>query len=63
MVLIISQKRKNIKKNIKYIIENKRIHKSIFKKSITGISESKLNLIKIWDCGKIKFERLINKKL
>ena len=43
----------------KYIIENKRIHKSGFKKSIIGISESKLNLIKIWDCGKIKFEKLI----
>jgi hypothetical protein len=40
----------------KYIIENKRIHKSRFRKSKTGLSESELDLLKIWDCGKLKFE-------
>jgi hypothetical protein len=40
----------------KYVVGNKRIHKSRYRKSITGISESKLKLSKIWDCGKIKFE-------
>jgi hypothetical protein len=43
----------------KYIIENKRIHKSRFRKSKTGLSERELNLLKIWDCGKIKFEMII----
>jgi hypothetical protein len=38
---------------------NRKIHKSRYRKSITGISESKLNLNKIWDCGKIKFEYLL----
>lgn len=40
----------------KYVVGQKRIHKSNFKKSITGVSESKLELPKIWDCGKIKYE-------
>jgi hypothetical protein len=40
----------------KYIISNKRIHKSRFRKSKTGLSESELGLLKIWDCGKLKFE-------
>ncbi len=40
----------------KYLVDFKRIHKSNFKKSIIGISESKLEIPKIWDCGKIKFE-------
>jgi hypothetical protein len=40
----------------KYLVNFKRIHKSNFKKSITGISESNLDLPKIWDCGKIKWE-------
>ena len=40
----------------KYLVDKKRIHKSRFKKSKTGISESNLNIPKIWDCGKIKFE-------
>lgn len=40
----------------KYLVDKKRIHKSRFKKSKTGISESVLNIPKIWDCGKIKFE-------
>jgi hypothetical protein len=43
----------------KYILDAKRIHKSNFKKSKTGISENELNLLKVWDCGKIKFERKI----
>jgi hypothetical protein len=44
----------------KYVVGNKKIHKSRYRKSKTGISESKLDLNKIWDCGKIKFELLIN---
>lgn len=47
------------KPDYKYIIEDKRVHKSKLKKSKTGLSESKLNLPKIWDCGKIKFELII----
>jgi len=43
----------------KYIVNNKRVHKSRFRKSKTGLSESELNLLKIWDCGKIKFEMVI----
>lgn len=43
----------------KYLVDKKRIHKSRFKKSKTGISESNLNITKIWDCGKIKFEKKI----
>jgi hypothetical protein len=39
----------------KYIIKDRRIHKSKLRKSFTGISESKLNIPKIWDCGKMKF--------
>jgi len=40
----------------KYLIDGKKIHKSRYRKSITGISESKIGLLKIWDCGKIKYE-------
>lgn len=43
----------------KYVVGNKRFHKSRFRKSNTGISESQLDLNKIWDCGKIKFELII----
>jgi hypothetical protein len=43
----------------KYILDGIRIHKSRFKKSKTGISESKLNINKIWDCGKSKWEFII----
>ena len=43
----------------KYVVGNRKIHKSRYRKSITGISESKLKLSKIWDCGKIKFEFLL----
>ena len=44
------------KPDYKYLVDFKRIHKSNFKKSVTGISESKLNLPRVWDCGKIKWE-------
>ena len=40
----------------KYLVNEKRIHKSNYRKSKTGISENELNLYKIWDCGKLKFE-------
>ena len=43
----------------KYIFEGTRVHKSRFRKSKTGISESKLNLLKIYDCGKTKWEIII----
>jgi hypothetical protein len=43
----------------KYIIEGMRVHKSRFRKSKTGISENKLNINKIWDCGKTKWEFII----
>ena len=42
----------------KYLVDGKRIHKSNFKKSKTGKSESELYLPKIWDCGKIKWEKI-----
>lgn len=42
----------------KYVIKDKRVHKSRFRKSVTGISESKIEFPKIWDCGKLKFELL-----
>ena len=42
----------------KYIINDRRLHKSRYRKSNTGISESKLELLKIWDCGKLKFEKI-----
>lgn len=44
------------KPDYKYVVTDKRIHKSNYKKSKTGISEAKLNLLKIYDCGKMKFE-------
>jgi hypothetical protein len=43
----------------KYIVKSRRIHKSSFRKSKTGISENNLNIPKIWDCGKIKYELII----
>lgn len=46
------------KPDYKYIVGGKRIHKSNFKKSMTGISESKLDIPKVYDCGKMKFEYL-----
>jgi hypothetical protein len=46
------------KPDYKYIIEGKRVNKSRFRKSRTNLSESKILIPKIWDCGKIKFEKL-----
>lgn len=46
------------KPDYKYIVGSKRVHKSNFKKSMTGISESKLDIPKVYDCGKMKFEYL-----
>ncbi len=52
-------------KDYKYIINNKRIHKSRYRKSRlnTDTSESvymsNLNISKIWDCGKTKFELIL----
>jgi len=49
----------------KYVVNNKRVHKSNFKKSKLGYSCTEKEYItsmgvdKIWDCGKIKFEILI----
>lgn len=49
----------------KYIIENKRVHKSSFRKSNldTELSESNYmfesGIFKIYDCGKMKFEMII----
>ncbi len=49
----------------KYIIDNKRVHKSRFKKSKlnTDLSESKhmreMGYNRIFDCGKIKYEKII----
>jgi len=44
----------------KYIVNNKRLHKSGFRKSRTGISENLLEYSKVWDCGKTKFELKTN---
>ena len=51
------------KPDYKYIINNKRVHKSRYRKSnintkFTEAQQMKLNGIdRIWDCGKIKFEK------
>ena len=47
------------KPDYKYLVNGDRIHKSRYRKSFTGLSESKLNIPKIWDCGKIKYEKII----
>jgi hypothetical protein len=47
------------KPDYKYIVNGKRVHKSGFRKSITGISESKLNIPRIYDTGKLKYEILL----
>lgn len=53
------------KPDYKYIIENKRMHKSRYKKSNleTTLTESqymkKSHILKIWDCGKLKFEIIL----
>jgi hypothetical protein len=49
----------DIKPDYKYFLEGMRVNKRIFKKSENIISESKLNIPKIWDCGRIKWEILI----
>lgn len=52
------------KPDYKYLIDNKRVHKSKYKKSNlkTDMSEfDYMNLngyIKVWDCGKIKYEKI-----
>ena len=46
------------KPDYKYVVNSDRVHKSKFKKSKTGISESDLGIPKIWDCGKVKYEFL-----
>jgi hypothetical protein len=45
----------------KYLFQNELIHKSRFRKSITGVSESSLQINKVWNCGKIKFEKNLTK--
>jgi hypothetical protein len=58
---------KTPKPDYKYIVGGKRIHKSNFKKSKlkTNLTENKhmknMNVLRIWDCGKIKFELILNK--
>jgi hypothetical protein len=47
------------KPDYKYLVGDKRVHKSNFKKSVTGLSESNLDIHKVWDCGKIKFEKVL----
>ena len=42
------------KSDYKFVVNSKRVHKSNFKKG-----ESSLNHMKIWDCGKIKFELVL----
>lgn len=49
------------KPDYKYVVDGFRIHKSKFKKSKTGLSESILDIPKIWDCGKIKYEIIIER--
>ncbi len=52
------------KPDYKYLINKKRIHKSKFRKSKLGLSESKemekRGVPKVWDCGKIKLEIKFN---
>lgn len=43
------------KPDYKYILNDKRYHKSNFAKN-----EKDINNLKIWDCGKIKWELLLN---
>jgi len=45
------------KPDYKYVIGGKRTHKSNFRKSVTKISESKLDIPRVYDCGKIKYEK------
>jgi len=48
------------KPDYKYLVENKRVHKSNYRKSKTGISEKELNIPKIYDCGKLKYSYIKN---
>lgn len=56
------------KPDYKYIINNKRVHKSNLRKSRTKttLTESQYainnNIFKVYDCGKIKYEMVLNKK-
>jgi hypothetical protein len=49
----------------KYIVDNKRVHKSRFRKSRTStdLTESEWaknsKILRVWDCGKMKFEFLV----
>jgi hypothetical protein len=43
----------------KYLVEGIRVHKSRFRESKTGISESDLEIQRVWDCGNIKWEKSI----
>jgi len=51
------------KPDYKYVISGKRVHKSRFRKSNlnTNLTESQFmtNVPKVWDCGKIKFMRIL----
>jgi intracellular sulfur oxidation DsrE/DsrF family protein len=49
------------KPDYKYVLEEKRIHKSRFRKSLTGVSEKELTIPKVFDSGKIKFEKFFEK--
>ena len=57
------------KPDYKYIVDGKRVHKSRYKKSRLGIQGTsitehqetkRLGIHRIYDCGKIKFEKLLN---
>lgn len=54
------------KPDYKYLVENKRVHKSNFRKSklklVAGTERGYMKekgVYKIWDCGKIKFEKIL----
>ena len=49
-----------INPDYKYVVDGDMIHKSRFRKSLTGISESELNIPKVWNCGKLKFEKIFD---
>jgi hypothetical protein len=51
------------KPDYRYLINDELIHKSRFRKSNIGISESKLDIPKVWNCGKMKFEYIIKKNV
>ena len=46
----------------KYLVDNRRVHKSNYRKSKLGYSMTETEYVKsmdierVWDCGKIKFE-------